>query len=281
MKTPRTLQTKRVRPKAGFRLLHAATKKRKQRAATATGSEDLGEVPGVGVPLALVVILLLHIAAIAGIWIHDQWSESADLKATKVPLKENEQPARMEALDFHLVSKGDTLESIAARHGVDPEALAKVNEGKTSFEAGWKINLPPQRIPSASPSEPIVANIPSGVRVGIAPESRPYIQTGDSQPIPGSRPGEGVQLGGPEPISPGTESAVLISPVSPVRVDARPSVPTTARAQGRRHVVRSGETLWRIAHNNGVSVDALKRANPNVNVNALKIGASLVIPQSR
>ena len=77
--------------------MHAATrspKKRRQRASTTAAPADLGEVSGVGVPLALVVILLLHVAAIAGIWIHDKWTESADLEATKVALKGDAPPQR-------------------------------------------------------------------------------------------------------------------------------------------------------------------------------------------
>ena len=97
-------------------MMHAATrstKKRRQRASTTAAPADLGEVSGVGVPLALVVILLLHVAAIAGIWIHDKWTESADLEATKVALKGDAPPQRITSLDFHLVSSGDTVGSIA------------------------------------------------------------------------------------------------------------------------------------------------------------------------
>jgi LysM repeat protein len=82
-----------------------------------------------------------------------------------------------------------------------------------------------------------------------------------------------------------TDEPVLIRPVESVRVDpvrVDPARPEPAPASGaRQHIVKSGETLWRIAQNNKITVDQLKRANPNVNVNALKIGAKLVIPPSR
>ena len=85
MNTRPTLQTKRKAPsKSGFRILRAATRRnsrRKQRAATTAAPEELGEVPGVGVARALVVILLLHVAAIAGIYLHNKWNSSSDLKA--------------------------------------------------------------------------------------------------------------------------------------------------------------------------------------------------------
>ncbi|MEN8784388.1 MAG: LysM peptidoglycan-binding domain-containing protein [Akkermansiaceae bacterium] len=293
MKTPRTLQTKRTRPKAGFRIMHAATrstKKRKQRASTTAAPEDLGEVPGVGVPLALVVILLLHVAAIAGIWIHDKWSESADLKATKVALKDDVPPQRDASLDFHLVSSGDTAESISTNYGVSKDSLISANDGISQFEAGWKINIPARRNTSAVPAVAIAGG--SSVRDDpprFTPQSRPLIQTRDDESIPGSRPGALVEVGSPEAEAERTNEPVYIAPVEPVRVDSIPVEPARVdpvrlapvTSGSRQHVVKSGETLWRIAHNNKITVDQLKRANPNVNVNALKIGAKLFIPSSQ
>ena len=44
------------------------------------------------------------------------------------------------------------------------------------------------------------------------------------------------------------------------------------------YVVKSGDSLWKIANNYGVSVDALKKAN-NLTSNLLSIGQTLVIPK--
>ena len=281
MKTPRTLQTKRTRPKKGFRMMHAATrstKKRRQRASTTAAPADLGEVSGVGVPLALVVILLLHVAAIAGIWIHDKWTESADLEATKVALKGDTPPQRITSLDFHLVSSGDTVGSIAREYGVSLDSLMRANEGIEKYEAGWKIN-----IPAAPKTDVVPANTVAGVDnvdnepLKFTPQSRPLIQTGNDESIPGSRPGELVEVGGSE--AGRIEQAVLIRPVSPVRIDQAQS--NTVVSGGNQHIVKSGDTLWGIAKNNKVTVDQLKRANPKVNTQALKIGAKLVIPTGR
>lgn len=271
--------------------MHAATrstKKRKQRASTTAAPEDLGEVPGVGVPLALVVILLLHVAAIAGIWIHDKWSESADLKATKVALKDDVPPQRNPAMDVDVVSRGETMDSIAAKHGITKDSLISANDGIAELQIGWKYNIPPRPITNVAPAGTIagagdvVEDIP-----GITPQERPMIQTRDDRDIPGSRPGELVEVGGAEAEAGRTDEPVLIRPVEPVRVDpvrvdpVRPAPAPAAAGNTKIHVVKPGETLWRIAHNNKITVDALKRANPNVNVNPLKIGAKLVIPSSR
>ena len=44
------------------------------------------------------------------------------------------------------------------------------------------------------------------------------------------------------------------------------------------HVVKSGDNLYRIAKNYGISVKQLEQANPQVTPNSLRIGAKLVIP---
>ncbi len=280
MKTPRTIQTKRTRPKSGFRMLHAATrasKKRKQRAATTAAPEDLGEVPGVGVPLALVVILLLHVAAIAGIWIHDQWSESADLKATKPALNEDVQPARVAGLDSHPVSNGDTLESIARKHGVDTEALIKANQGISEYQAGWIINIPARRSENTTPSASIagVGNLPAETPT-YPPLERPFIQTSDDQSLPGSEPGPLVAVGDSSTETGRTEEAVLIRPVRPISDDR--VIPPAPSVGARTHVIKSGDTLYGIALKNKVSVSDLERVNPGIKPSALKIGATLNIP---
>lgn len=44
------------------------------------------------------------------------------------------------------------------------------------------------------------------------------------------------------------------------------------------HVVKSGDNLYRIALNHGVTVSQLQNANPNVNAQSLRVGQKLVIP---
>lgn len=290
MKTPRTIQTKRTRPKAGYRILNAATrftKKRKQRASTAAGQDEFTEVPGVGVARALVVILLLHVAAIAGIYIHNRWSAGADIEAKIPALEKNTPPTRLAELKPHTVTSGDNYEKIARKYGVDCEILRQVNEEK-DLEPGWIINIPNRRTEEIRPADAVIGHVDPPIRQPYSHQARPLIQS-ETATYPGVRPGELAPVAGvdPEP----TREAVLIKPrraavqdAPPRRQEIRQPAPQPRREianSGRRHIVRSGETLWRIATNNGVSVDALKRANPNVNVNALKIGASLLIPNKR
>lgn len=54
---------------------------------------------------------------------------------------------------------------------------------------------------------------------------------------------------------------------------------TKHERSGAVHVVRSGETLWSIARENGVSVGELREANPRVAAHGLKAGERVVIPK--
>lgn len=283
MKTPRTIQTKRTRPKSGFRILHAATratKKRKQRASTTAAPEDLGEVPGVGVARALVVILLLHVAAIAGIWLHNRWSEGADIQATKPALSAPLPPERRAELRPHTVSKDDNVDKIASKYGVERSALVTANDGMEEFEPGWVINIPTPRSADAGPIDGSDTRInPAAPEQAYVQTPRPLIQTSSTQSYPGSQPGELVPVEGVPPEPRATDKPILVRGRPPVLQTPPPRQRDSAPVSStRQHTVKPNETLWRIAHNNGISVDALKRANPGVNVNALKIGAKLNIP---
>lgn len=279
MNTPRTLQTKRTRPRSRFRKLPAVTRagrNRRQRAATTASPEDLGEVPGLGVPLALVVILLLHVAAITGIWIHKKWSSSADLAATKVDLPEDVRPERIAELKPYTVEAGDTVESIARDHGVTAEALRKVNDDIAEYQAGWVINLPPSRVVSPPKTDELPREpAPVEAEPAFTYNERPLIQTADDEIIEGSNPGEMVEVGDPEAEAGRTDEPLLIRPVKPLPKETSPSATT------RSHTVTKGQTFWSISRKYNLTVPDLERANPGIDPSSLKIGAKLVIPSGR
>jgi len=53
-----------------------------------------------------------------------------------------------------------------------------------------------------------------------------------------------------------------------------------AAAQGNQHIVRTGETLYRIALRYGITVDVLARANNIANPNQIYAGQALIIPSA-
>lgn len=76
-----------------------------------------------------------------------------------------------------------------------------------------------------------------------------------------------------------------------VRSQPQPSGPTEAAETGEEnapaaavpedgvHVIRSGDTLSKIAKEYGVTLSELQRANPTVNPRSLQIGQKIVIPE--
>lgn len=47
---------------------------------------------------------------------------------------------------------------------------------------------------------------------------------------------------------------------------------------GFYHTIRSGDTLWKLSQQYGVSVEAILRANPGINPNNLQVGQRICIP---
>lgn len=52
------------------------------------------------------------------------------------------------------------------------------------------------------------------------------------------------------------------------------------RCTGKIYVVKKGDSLYKIAKENGVTVNELMRANPYVNVYNMQIGEEICIPRS-
>lgn len=88
----RRIQTKR-QTKRGFRTLFAKTAVRKQKASTATAAdmEDIeGDIPQVGIGRALTVILILHVVAIAAIYMGTKWKGGEPEASNSVAAYSNE-----------------------------------------------------------------------------------------------------------------------------------------------------------------------------------------------
>jgi LysM repeat protein len=66
-------------------------------------------------------------------------------------------------------------------------------------------------------------------------------------------------------------------PVTPPPV-VTPSVAPAPAPSGTEYVVIKGDSLWKIAKKNGVTLKALEEANPGVDAAKLKVGQKLVIP---
>jgi LysM repeat protein len=290
MKPNPELQKKRKTPKGpGLRILNASTgnhKRRKQRAATAS-ADDLGEVPGVGVTRALIVILLLHVVGIGGIAWHSKWSKENVLKATPsaaTKSSESEKPKLVPGGKQTFVERGDNYLIIAEKYGVDVEALKAVNNS-AALSPGLRINIPPRRVEATTPSELAIGDqSPIDSIPPVRPVSRPLIQFGPNETQEGSRPGPLVAVDSNPPSSLVPESEpVLIKPrirhieASTPKVPPR-AIPVDEPLSGKTHLVVKGDSIWGLAKKFGVSEKSLMSTNGISDPTRLRLGVTLKIP---
>ena len=178
------IQIKRNKPASShYRVLYAKTgRKRKLHAATtATADQHAGmgaDVPSIGVGRALFVILILHVLAVAAIYIHsilpaDSNELTADegqralseppaalvvpaAPAAKEVVVKKKTPAKQAVQQSahtgrHIVMTGDTYPRIARQCNVSEKALRALNGGQ-ALRAGIVLDLPAEL--SARPVDP-------------------------------------------------------------------------------------------------------------------------------
>ncbi|MEF3694727.1 MAG: LysM peptidoglycan-binding domain-containing protein [Candidatus Cloacimonadota bacterium] len=102
-------------------------------------------------------------------------------------------------------------------------------------------------------------------------------------------PGDRLLIKDPATATPGTQSPLATQPETPIAMPTLPQLRAATPAQGdtvvveQVYIVQRGDTLYRIATNNGVSVDDLKARN-NLSSNEIRVGQRLYIvgtPPSR
>lgn len=314
MKT-KAFQTKR-KPKKGFRTLYAKTRKRKQRvSAAAAGGDFAGEEPNLGVARALVVILILHVAAIVAIVVHSSTNDT-ELAVKDSPVATPVQrPAAIAAAKqaaqpkigpndrFEFVEQGDTYERFARRHNVDVQELRRINNN-APLKYGLALIVPEPVAPAAPVRQappalaqttpdpliqetlPPIVDVP--VRNGLPAEfeiveaAKPIESSLGSSPLPEPFP-ESQPLARPADVpavrvsTPVVEQTPPPAPKPEVVVQEAPPKPAPKPAM-KSYTIRKGDTLWAVANRNGISVDKLMSANRNVDPKRMRPGIKINIP---
>lgn len=275
-----TIQTKRnSKAPTGFRKLHAKTtaKKRKLRAATAMADPHVdleSDVPNVGIGRALIIILLLHVVAIAAVYMHSTFfgadSEGGVAEIAAVapaaaainpanPLAAPAAEARVDpASGRYFVVTGDSYSRISYAQNVDETALRALNANR-ALRAGVLLDLPAQLSsrPVAVHETPVER---TSRAVAVAEEVVPAIQ-----------------------VEPAHVRAIVIdeepSNFRAVEVpSAQPNVATTLVDSGQKYTVKSGDTVWRIASRYKVSRENLLKINGISDPRKLIAGREISIP---
>ncbi|HEY6254671.1 MAG TPA: peptidoglycan DD-metalloendopeptidase family protein [Xanthobacteraceae bacterium] len=151
------------------------------------------------------------------------------------------------------VAQGETVESIARRHGVPVSAIMEANNlaSPNTIQVGQRLVIPryAPTLAAAAPVPPAPTHTAPPVAAPAAP--RPMLASVSSPP----------------------------KAAPPVTTSASP--PTAGGANSSVHVVASGETLTKIAHQYGKSVADIAKANNIPPYSKVSIGDRLYIPGVR
>lgn len=258
-----TLPVKR-RPvsKGIFHRLNAVTRSRRQRvaAASAPASEMEMEDGSSKISRALTIIFLIHIVAIALIFIHQRFLDGrapgtsaavktapAEAAAPAASQRRSDLPRLSSGEKPYIVKTGDNYARIAAAEGVDEGDLRQLNK-HVDIGPGLILKIPPKRIVAEEPPEvaAIRAQAASGRDRGLV---------------------DAVDVSG-------APRAVLVRP----NVIHGGATQETFPASGTTYIVQPGDSIFRIAGRFKVSQDSLMKANRITDPRKLRAGMELVIP---
>ena len=179
----------------------------------------------------------------------------------------------------HVVQRGETLFRIATRYGLSVNALMAANGigNPNTIYAGQVLTIPG----SSGTTPPAAPDRPAATTGGTY-----IVQPGDTLFRIATRHGVTVaamaqanSIANPSTIHVGQTLTIPAGGSSAPADDgdSSPPVTTPPSSSGGTHVVQRGETLFRIATNNGITVEALRAAN-GLTGNTIYVGQTLTIP---
>ena len=302
------IQIKRNKPaNSHYRVLYAKTgRKRRLHAATAaTADQHAGmgtDVPNISVGRALFVILILHVLAVAAIYIHSAFfGESSKVSANQGQQGANEPVAaviapqevapkkmvikkkaavQQVATGRHIVVTGDTYHRIAESRNVSMTALRALN-GNRALRAGIVIDLPAEL--SARPVNPA----PAKAARKAVPESKPKL-------MPKAKPVK-VAIAKQEPNAIKVSKPAQVAEASPAKRAPAPAVANkpahdvsnapkalvieaAIQDSGKTYTIKPGDTLWGISSRLKVSREDILELNQIKDANKLYSGRTIKIP---
>lgn len=310
------IQIKRNKPaNSHYRVLYAKTgrKRRLHAATTATADQHAGmgaDVPNISVGRALFVILILHVLAVAAIYIHSAFfgdasnvsanegqqalAEPAALvlapaepAAVQKKITKKQAPRRavvaQSATGRHIVVTGDTYSRIADSRNVSATALRALN-GNRALRAGIVLDLPAEL--SAHPVNPAPAavNQASEAKPKTMPRSAPKKLAVETHKAAAVQKAEkktrgAAALRDKPPVSPAPASNALhdVSD-APKALVIEPAALAAIQDSGKTYTIKPGDTLWGISSRLKVSRDDLLELNNIKDANKLYSGRTIKIP---
>ena len=283
---PYTLPVKRTPVSKGIlKRLSAVTRSRRQRvAATAMPGDFEDGDQSSKISRALTIIFLIHIVGIGLVFFHRQYlgddktsaSSSSSSATTATALAPVAPGPKLSSGDVaYRVKPGDNYVKIAAAYGVDENDLRTANDN-VEITASRLLRIPPKRIvavPPAAVTEMIQNTIPDTDR-GLV-EAVPVADAPRAQIVkPAIAPPATAPQTAPKVVS-------APKPTPAIKPATLPKATETAAAttSGRTYVVKSGDSVYRIASRFAVDQKALMKANGIKDPTKLKLGSTLNIPR--
>ena len=246
-----------------FHRLSAVTRKRQRVSASATMAGMDMEDGGSKISRALTIIFLIHIVAIALIFIHQRFLDGRQKESTRAVTREVATPAvvtkevgaptappAQNSGKSHVTKDGESYASIAAMHGVAEADLRQLNQDK-AMRKGLILSIPVQKVEVAEVVSEAVAE--------------PVAPTNDVVVATDATSDEGMVDAVPVDVSTAPKAKAIVESES-------------AASSGKTHLVKKGDTITKIAKQYKVTQDALMSANSIIDPTKLKAGANLVIP---
>jgi len=182
--------------------------------------------------------------------------------------------AKKTDLMTHRVKRGESLGRIAANYGVPIDVIAEYPEnqiGKRYFIHEGQTLYIPSSLEAPSPKRrttPVETADVSGIHT---------VKTGET--LVGIAKNNRIPLERLAAIN-GLTTLSTIFPGQSLKLEGVPptEIAGNRESSGRRHVVNSGDTLWAIARQYGVTVDGIRKVNGLKNRAVLKPGQTLSIP---
>ena len=191
------------------------------------------------------------------------------------------------------VTAGDTIRNVAARHGIDPLNLTAANglaEADALPPAGTVLLIPKS-------AKDVLGTLYEAKRRGLGAWPKPRFADEFLAPLVPQNAGAGTKkpdakatadatpkpAGGHETLRP--DEVVAIAPAAndaagePKKENAATDVPAKQPVvKATTHLVREGDTLYRIARTYGVSFSELLRVNGFTDASMIRIGQTIRLP---
>lgn len=176
----------------------------------------------------------------------------------------------------YTVRKGDTLAVVAKRTGTTVAFLTRVNHlvNADRIVIGQVLQTSETKAPAAAPAAPATYTVRRGDSLAVIAKRnhttvRALMDLNGIKHQDRIRIGQVLKLSAPPP-PPAKSAAPAMVPISNVRVVAAGMPPS--------YTVRKGDSAKSIAARNKITVAALGRANPGVNLKILPVGITLTLP---